>query len=228
MGSRRSASDSRPGYLRPPATLVGGLGLAATVAVLVLPPLSAYAPAWYLLLGLTLVCYVLLAASQSRRPPPALPRVKDPDLDTVLRLRREMAARLASAPAESYLTHGLSSLLDQLDRELIPSLATLVARRQELGRRLAEYADARRGTLRPDEATLARLHAIYQRQNQAVREVVQQVVNMDAALLGLIEEGDQARIASQVQDWAQEIQVRWQSVAEVLGAEEPGSVASGP
>lgn len=220
----RRGSSARGGvltrFLRPPAIWVAGVGVAASLAVLVLPPLSAYADGWYLLLGLTIVCYVLLALGQDR-PGLATPRVKDRDLDTVLRLRREMETRLSGLPEDSYLTRDLPGLLAHLDSELIPGLTSLVARRQALASRLAEYDDRRPGALRPDEATLTRLRGLHDRQNRAVREVVQQVVNMDAALLGLLEEGDESRIAGQVQEWAQEIDVRWQTVAEVLGTEEP-------
>lgn len=150
-----------------------------------------------------------------------MPRVKDADLEAVLRLRREMGARLAALPPDSPTTRGLSDLLAQMDRELIPSLAELVAKRQAVGRRLAEYSQPQSGRLRPDEAILRRLRSLYERQNEAVRAVVQQVVDMDAALLGLIEEGDETRLADQVQEWAQEVNLRWQSLAEVLGVEEP-------
>jgi hypothetical protein len=209
---------------RPPATGVLVVGLIATAAVALLPPLRVYREGWVGLLVFTLICFVLLAVSQALQPTVvSAPRVRDPDLDTVIRLRREMSHRVAELPPDSYAASGMPDILARLDREIIPSLTTLCGRRQALGRRLADYESGRSGTVRPDGATLNRLRALHERQNGAVKEVVQQVVNMDASLLGLSEETDETQVAEQVRDWAQEIELRWQSLSEVLGAEEPGA-----
>lgn len=209
---------------RPPATGVLIVGLLATASVALLPPLRAYREGWVGLLVFTLVCFVLLALSQTLQPavaPATRAQVRDPDLDTVVRLRREMSQRIAQMPPDSYAASGMPDILARLDQEIIPSLATLCARRQVLGKRLGDYESGRSGSVRPDSATLDRLRSLRDRQNQTVMDVVQQVVNMDASLLGLSEETDETQVSAQVRDWAQEMELRWQSLSEVLGAEEP-------
>ena len=208
--------------LRPPAIVVLVIGLLATASVVALPQLRAYRDGWVGLLAFTIVCFVLLGVSQALQPVRApAARVRDPDLETVVRLRHEMSERVTRLPTDSYAGSGMPDILARLDREIIPSLATLCARRQELGRRLADYDTGRRGAVRPDDSTLNRLRALHDRQNRAVKDVVQQVVNMDASLLGLTEESDETQVSAQVRDWAQEIELRWQSLSEVLGVEEP-------
>ncbi len=207
-----------PAALRPPAGIVLVSGALLVIGAWVLPGAEPYRGGVTCLLGLTIICGGLLALGQIGAPP-RLATVRSEDLSRVRRIRDEMGARIATLAPDNPMRRDFPELLERLDREVIPRLAELIAKHEELARRLSAY-DSATGSYRPDAATLQRLRSLYTRQAGQIQGLVQQIVTMDAALLGLIQEGDEQHMMGQVRSWAEEMDVRWQSLAEVL-AEEP-------
>jgi len=207
------------GALRPPAGLVLGLGALVLVATFTSDQLASLRDAAPEFALFTLVCWLLLALGQLGSGA-ALAAVRNQDLLTVRQMRQDMDARISALPADSPLRREFPDILQRLDREIIPKLAELCAKHDELGRRLQQY-DRASAAYRPDASTLARLKALHGRQAGVIQGLVQQVVNMDAALLGLIQEGDEQQMIGKVREWAQEIDFRWQGVAEVLSEDTP-------
>ena len=218
MASTFSRRGGLPDSLRPPAGLVLAIGLVLALLAEVLPGLAALRDALPYLAAWTFVCWGLLAVGQLG-PAARLAEVRSQDLETVRRMRTDMEARVGTLPADNPLRRDFPEILEKLDREIVPRLGELVAKHQDLGRRLADYDRTALG-YRPDAATLGRLKELYGRQQTAIQGLVQQVVTMDANLLGLIQEGDEQHMLEQVKHWAEEMDFRWQGMAEVL-ADEP-------
>jgi hypothetical protein len=193
-------------------------GILLSAVFWAIPGAQSYAAGIPCLLGLTIICGALLAIGQIGAPP-RLASVRSDDLATVGRIRDDQAARMRSLPEGNPLRAELEDVIERMDREVIPRLSELIARHDDLGARLRAY-DAAPSNRRPDASTLQRLRALYDRQTGVIQGLVQQTVTMDANFFGLTQEGDEQRTVKQVHDWAQEMDFRWQGMAEVL-AEDP-------
>jgi hypothetical protein len=213
-----SNAPGLPAPLRPPAGLVLASGILLAVLVSVLPGGESYSAGIPCLVGLTLICGALLAVGQIGTPPRVL-SVRSEDLSTVSRIRDDLAARMRGLPEGNPLRAELADVIERMDREVIPRLTELIARHDDLGARLRAY-DQAPSTRRPDASTLQRLRALFDRQTGVIQGLVQQTVTMEANLFGLTQEGDEQRTVKQVHDWAEEMDFRWQGMAEVL-AEDP-------
>jgi hypothetical protein len=69
--------------------------------------------------------------------------------------------------------------------------------------------------MRPSAQTLRELESLFGRQQGIITEVVQQVVDLDASLSGLIQEGDERGIMTSVQEWNAHISERWRELREM-------------
>jgi hypothetical protein len=200
--------------LRPPAGLVLGLGLVVVLGSLLTAEYQGLRDGAPFFAVFTAVCWLLLGLGQVGSSVP-VGGVSSQDLNTVRQMRNDMEARVRTLAEDSPVRTEFAEVLARLDREVIPQLAQLCAKHEELGRRLQQY-DRASPAYRPDAPTLERLRALHARQQGVIQGLVQQVVTMDAALLGLIQEGDEQRMIGTVRKWAEEIDFRWQGVAEVL------------
>jgi hypothetical protein len=63
--------------------------------------------------------------------------------------------------------------------------------------------------------TLHKLESLFARQRRIIIEVVQQVIELDASLLGLIQEGDEHGIMTSVQEWNAYIGERWHALRKI-------------
>jgi DNA-binding transcriptional LysR family regulator len=106
-------------------------------------------------------------------------------------------------------------LLARLDQEILPELRRLVDKHQQLAQELQAYRDERGGRLRPSAQTLSELEHLFARQQAAIEGVVQQVVDLDANLSGLIQEGDERDIAISIKEWNTRINERWRALREI-------------
>jgi hypothetical protein len=212
-----SSRGSAAGALRPPAGLVLGSGLVLLALIFVLPQLEGYRDGWAVLAGLTLVCWLLLAAGQSGTGQ-LVASAGSQELSAVARMRAEMVEQVHGLPEGHPLKRDFPDVLERLDTEILPRLAQLVTKHAELEQRLGGWSAAN-ATVKPDAATLGRLQGLRDRQARVISDLVQQVANMDASLLGLIQEGDEQHMVGQVRQWAEEMEFRWQGMAEVLGEE---------
>ena len=188
-----------------------------------LAPWAARAP-WVLLLGvLGYVAGAVVVMTAPSTPASA-------ELRQLVAIRESIAARLAERRAASQgnseLTRLLADAVVQLDEEVIPALKQLLERQQQLAKYLARYE---KGELpKPDAVVLDRLEAIHARQRAASEECIRHAVNADAALVALLQEGDDARVAARAQEWSRDLIALYDSLAEVLrgGSESEASVAS--
>lgn len=208
----------------------GLLLLAATallaIAMAMLPLLAPWQGrvVWVLLLGVCgylATALVVLTAPSS--PMPAEER-------RLRAIRRSIADRLAERRAQdaaggnSELTRLLTDAVVQLDEEVIPALRQLGERERGLARHLSRYES---GALpRPDPHVLQRLQTIHARQQTAVQECIQAAVNADAALIALLQEGDDAKVAARAQAWSRDLIALYDSLAEVLRGGEAGGSPS--
>jgi len=211
----------------------GLLLLAATallaIAMATLPALAPWQAraAPVLLMGLVgYAATVLVVRTASAAPMPA-------EEHRLRAIRRSIADRLAERRARdasqgsSELTRLLADAVVQLDEEVIPALRQLIEREQGLARHLSRYES---GELpRPDPHVLQRLQAIHARQQAAVQECIQAAVNADGALMALLQEGDDARVAARARTWSKDLLALYDSLAEVLrGGGEAGGSPSAP
>ena len=60
-----------------------------------------------------------------------------------------------------------------------------------------------------------KLESLFARQRRIIIEVVQQVVELDASLLGLTQEGDEHGIMTSVQEWNAHIGERWRALRKI-------------
>jgi len=185
-----------------------------------LAPWAARAP-WVLLLGvLGYVAGAVVVMTAPSTPASA-------ELRQLVAIRESIAARLAERRAASQgnseLTRLLADAVVQLDEEVIPALKQLLERQQQLAKYLARYE---KGELpKPDAVVLDRLEAIHARQRAASEECIRHAVNADAALIALLQEGDDAKVAARAQAWSRDLIALYDSLAEVLrgGGEADGS-----
>jgi hypothetical protein len=117
------------------------------------------------------------------------PRQEPEMLRQARTLRDRIAACAAAERAEgrASLAEHMARTVAQLDGTVLPALDRILDRHGRLAERLGLYE---RGRLpRPGDAEMRDLRAIYQRQRRATQATLQEIVNTDARLLALAEEG---------------------------------------
>jgi hypothetical protein len=191
------------------------IGYAVAILVATLPAFSSYSRGWMLLIIITVICQVLLVVAEvrGRRQDSPVPDV-DPMLAEVSEVRTRIGQKIAALPGDA-LKSGLPALLTRLDQEILPELRRLIGKHQQLGQELRAYRGERRGRLRPSATTLRELENLYARQQGVIEGVVQQVVDLDASLSGLVQEGDERGIMASVQEWNARISERWRALREM-------------
>lgn len=89
--------------------------------------------------------------------------------------------------------------LTKLDEEIGPDLTQLLDRTNDLRKHLVAYERTRR--TRPDEGLVERLRSIGARQEEAVSTCVQQIVNAEATLMGLLQQGSGPGVVERLRPW---------------------------
>jgi hypothetical protein len=202
-------------FFRPWTLTVALIGYAAAILVATWPALAPYAGGWLLLVILTALCQLLLVLTEVRGSRHGLSvHHADPILAQVSEMRARIGQKIEALPGDA-LKSGLPALLMRLDQEILPELRRLVSKNQQLGRELRAYRGERGGQLRPSAQTLRELESLFGRQQGIITEVVQQVVDLDASLSGLIQEGDERGIMTSVQEWNAHISERWRALREM-------------
>jgi hypothetical protein len=169
---------------------------------------------WMIALGL-LAYGGIIAVVLATKPSPS-----SPELRKLHAVRQAMASRLRERQVSerglrrSELTEVLSEAIANLDDQVAPALRQLVDRQTALSRHLARYGSFQ--LPHPEPAVLQRLHAIHSRQQTAIDECIQQAANADAALMALLQEGDETKVAARARSWADDLLTLHDSLAEVL------------
>jgi hypothetical protein len=191
------------------------VGYSSAVLVATWPGLGSYAGGWPLLVALTVICQALMVLVDLRSGTlEASVHDSDTLLAEVYEVRSRIGRKIEAIPGDA-LKSGLPALLGRLDQEILPELRRLVGKNQQLEQELRAYRGSQRGRLRPSEKTLRELEDLHARQRTAIDEVVQQIVDLDASLSGLIQEGDERGIITSVQEWNARISERWRALREM-------------
>jgi hypothetical protein len=200
---------------RPWTLAVALIGYAAALLVATLPALAAYAGGWPLLMIFTVICQFLLVLAEVRGSGHGLAVYDaDPLLTEVSEVRTRIGQKIEALPGDA-LKSGLPALLTRLDQEILPELRRLVGKHQQLAQELRTYRGEQGRRLRPSAQTLRELEDLFARQQRVIEGVVQQVVDLDASLSGLIQEGDERGIMTSVQEWNAHISERWRALREM-------------
>ena len=198
--------------LRPWPLAVGGVGYAAAALTAILPLLDAYAEGWPLVVVLTAMCQLLLAVREVYADREvANGHLADPLLAEVAEVRDRIAGKIEVVPGDA-LKGGLPTLLARLDAEVLPELHRLVGKHHQLAQELRAYHGEGGRRLRPSEKTLQELEDLFRRQQAVIQGVVQQIVDLDAGLSGLIQEGDAGGIMASAREWNERISERWKAL----------------
>lgn len=177
---------------------------------------SAQAP-WVVAWGLLAYAATVIVLRRSRTD------VSAPELRNLHAIRRAMEARLAERRASegssgpSELTRILSEAIVQLDRQVEPALSQLLERQRVLANYLSRIQNG--GLPEPGPDVLERLRAIHARQKAATEECVQQAANAAGTLVALLQEGDDANIATEARTWAKDLLTLYDAIANVLRGE---------
>src|SRR3954471_22351397 len=145
-----SSRGSVPSVLQPPAGIVLAVGLALLALFFAVPALAGLRSGWAALAGLTLVCWLLLAAGQSGTGR-LVSSVGGSELAAVARMRAEMVEQVNGLPEGHPLKRDFPDVLERLDQEILPRLAQLIAKHAELDQRLRDWS-APNATVKPDAA----------------------------------------------------------------------------
>jgi hypothetical protein len=200
---------------RPWTLAVAAIGYGAAILVAVLPALATYAEGWPLLIILTVTCQSLLVLADIRGGRHGgLIRDADPLLAEVSEVRARIGQKIEALPGDA-LKSGLPALLTRLDQEILPELRRLVGKHHQLAQELRTYRGEQGRRLRPSAQTLRELENLFARQQGLIEGVVQQVVDLDASLSGLIQEGDERGIMTSVEEWNGRISERWRALREM-------------
>ena len=143
-----------------------------------------------------------------------------PQLRQLRNIRDRMVRRVSQRggiqtnPESTGLTRVCRDALAYLENEIEPELRKLLRRHKELEDELRPY---QRGQVRPPSADLLRqLESRYAGQQEAIDGCLQQVSDMDAALIGLLQEADDTRVVENAKAWADELRSLHQILEEAL------------
>lgn len=199
--------------LKPLPLTIGAIGYGSVLGVKALPLFAPYAASWYWLLILTGVCQSLLALHESYRDRDK--PIEDAFLKELLDLRGKLAVRVGKVPTQVMKTE-IPQLVTQLDQEILPRVKALALRHHELGEELATYQNPQYGRIKPSPPVLRELEQLYEKQEEVMRGIVQEVTDIDATLSGFIQEGDEKQLVLSMQAWKKSLGSRWETLKELL------------
>jgi hypothetical protein len=199
--------------LRPFPLTIGVAGYGSALGVKTLPFLASYAASWYWLLLLAGVCHSLLAWHESYRDEVA--ESDNPWLGELLRLRGKIAARVETVPTQAMKAE-IPQLIAEIDHEILPRLRALAVRHCQLGEELAAYRNPHDRRIKPSPPVLRDLQHLYDAQQAVMKDIVQEVADIDATLSGFMQEGDEQRIVRSMQAWKTSLGARWHTLKELL------------
>ncbi|MFN8637107.1 MAG: hypothetical protein U0893_24940 [Chloroflexota bacterium] len=206
-----------------------GMSVALAAALWLAPALRPWSDraVWVLVLGVAAYAAIVVVAYWPRAAS------SSPQMRTLLKIRQGIASLLAERQRQPkdrqnpVLIGTLKDAIRCLDDQLIPVLGELLERWAAVQETLHQYD---RGELpSPDEEGLERLRAISARQQAAIDECVQQAANAYAALVALLQRGDDSSVGDRARDWANGLLTLYDALDEVLrGADEPEQPADAP
>jgi hypothetical protein len=199
--------------LKPLPLTLAAIGYGAAYGVKTLSLFAPYAASWYWLVVLTGICQTLLAwhESSGTHDDP----IDDPLLKELSQLRGKIATRVARIPTQIMKTE-IPQLVQQLDQEIIPRFKALAVRHDQLGQELAAYRNPRDRRIKPSPPVLRELQQLYERQENVMKGIVQEVADIDATLSGFSQEGDEQHIVLSMQGWKKNLGTRWETLKELL------------
>ena len=216
---------------QPPASWLGLIGLLVVAAVLIVPPLAPFATGWHILAGIALVAWLAMAATQVE--PAVYRRLQyrlvghDPYLVRVLERRDALAAELEHMTM-SGLRADVTLMIQDIDHHLLPELATRVRRHRALVRGLEQFARGEGPLVGASPENIAALRRLAQEQQQALDGLVARLSDMNANLIGLIQEADQSALLDETREWVRDLGAYWQATAEVFRATDLAARGRGP
>jgi hypothetical protein len=198
---------------KPLPLTIGAIGYGSVLGVKTLPLFAPYAASWYWLLIFTGVCQSLLALHESYRNRDA--PIEDAFFNELIDLRGKIAVRLGRVPTQ-VMKAEIPQLVTQLDQEILPRVKALALRHRELGAELATYQNPQYGRIKPSPPVLRELQQLYEKQEEVMKGIVQEVADIDATLSGFIQEGDEKQLVASMQAWKESLGSRWESLKELL------------
>jgi hypothetical protein len=205
------------------------LSLALAAAILLLPPLRPPADRAIWMLGLGALSYLATITVLLIFPGgPMFTELESVGAtrDAIASLARDLARR-DGVDGPSALTLALNRAVVRLDDEIIPALRQLLSRARDLGRQLDLYASGK--LQEPDPAFVERLQAIHYRQRHAAGECARQAANAHAALVALLQEGDDdQRIEEQASELAGGLLAIHDALVELLAGDGKDATPEAP
>ncbi len=199
--------------LQPLPLTLGAIGYGAAILVKELPFFAPYAASWYWLLILTGFCQSMLAWYERFQEMDGA--VVDPLLDGMTRLRGKIAGRIEKIPTQAMRIE-IPELVNQLDQEVLPRLQLLVVRHHELEKELTAYQNPKPGWVKPSPPVLNELQRVYEKQEEVMSGIMQEMADIDATLAGFTQEGDERQMVLAIQDWKKKLVGRWETLKELL------------
>ena len=199
--------------LKPLPLTIAAIGYGSVIGVREIPFFTPYAASWYWLLILTGVCHSLLALQESYRN--TLEQIQDQFLDELVNLRGKIAARAEKIPTQVMKTE-IPQLVEQLDQEILPRLKALAIRHRQLGEEISTYKNPQQGRIKPSASVLRELEQLYEKQEELMQGIVQEVADIDATLSGFSQEGDEKQMVLSMQAWKKNLGSRWETLKELL------------
>ncbi|HEX2172048.1 MAG TPA: hypothetical protein VHL09_06340 [Dehalococcoidia bacterium] len=186
--------------IRPPALIVALGGLILTALILA-GPLEMYQRSWFIPLMISAIAYYAIVSIPAPRR-----RLQSPLVAQAVVFRDRIASYRPRAE-ELGATRLIDRFLETVDTVTIPELERLARSQAHVHDRLRGYE---RAAVKPDAATLSRLHTLADQQQAAAAGALQQLANSDAAIVGAIETGDTSRLTDEINLAVEELQRQWQ------------------
>ncbi len=193
--------------------LLVSLGLAA--AILLIESLEA-ARAWALVLaGIGIAGYVAGVVSVAiTRPTPRTPEMRR--LDSVRRMIKSKFEERKVSETRPYspLTRTLGEAHTHLDRRIMPAVAELLEKQEQLARDLKSFEDGSMGS--PDEERVERLKRMHARRAATIEECVQRASNAATTLIEMLQSDRSDTVAAEAEAWSSRILDTYRAIEMVM------------
>jgi hypothetical protein len=207
--------------LDPPARWLGLAGLAVVLAVLILPPLAAFASNWHVPALISLAAWLGMAATQLKPEDYQSFRYRvierDPIMARALERRDALAIGVLQLEPGPVRDH-VASMLQRIDEDLLPELDTRARRHRTLVHALAQLEQARGPLVGASPDRIAALKDLEEEQEKALDGLLARLSDLNANVMGLANEAQQSQFAAQTREWAEQLDAYWKATAEVFRA----------
>lgn len=212
--------------LDPPARWLGLLGVAVVLCVLIIPPLAPFAPAWHVPALIALVAWLGMAATQLEPEVYRSARYqlteRDPIMIRAMERRDALAAELLHLQPGAIRGH-VETMLLRIDTDLLPELEVRARRHRALASALGQMAKGKGPLVGASSERISNLQRLADEQQKALDGLVARLSDLNANVMGLANESEQSRFATQTREWT-ELDAYWKATAEVFRS---GAVAAG-